>query len=109
MNQLDRQRQINENARLIDFHSRSGSHVNCIRINTNNSLEHEMEKLKICYNLKKEGRDFLTEAVFENKKGIADIVDLVLGIIIEVQHTESDESIKNKSLKYPLEMEVVRV
>jgi len=36
--------------------------INAIFISAANSLEHEMEKFKVCYSLKKEGKDFITEA-----------------------------------------------
>ena len=109
MNKEERQRAINNTLRLIDFHSKSGSHVNCIRINTNNTLEHEIEKLKICFWIIKNGGAVLTEGKFENGEGTPDIINLVEGSIIEIVHTETEESIKKKIEKYPLPIEVVKV
>jgi len=58
---------------------------NAIYITPMNSWEHEFEKFKICYWLKLQGYDFITEAV-ENKTGFRrDIVCLDTGEIFEIE------------------------
>jgi hypothetical protein len=109
MNKQERQRRINDNLRLLDFRSKSGSHVNCIRISTANTLEHEIEKLIRAYHLMEHGSDIITEAVFENGGGRADLIDLLEGIVYEIVNSETEESITKKIIKYPLPVEVVKV
>ena len=58
---------------------------NAVFISPANSLAHEIAKLKVCYELRKTGCDFITEAV-ENKTGLRrDVVDLTSGIIFEIE------------------------
>ncbi len=93
---------------LIRFSNRSGSHTQCIRLNCNNTWEHELKKFEICWKLLKEKKEFLTEAIFLNGKR-ADIIDLSgEGKVIEVLHSESFESFKEKIKNYPLEAEYVK-
>jgi len=49
MNRQDLMRKRNDAVREIRISNKIGSHRNCIRINVNNSLEHELAKLRICY------------------------------------------------------------
>ena len=68
---------------------------NAVFINPANSLKHETEKLKLCYNLRKEKKEFITEAV-ENKTGLRrDVVCLDTGIVYELETNPK----KAKSLK----------
>ena len=69
---------------------------NVIYISTANSLKHELKKLELCYALKKEGIEYITEAE-RIKKGEAkrriDIVNLVTGDEIEI---ETDKKVKKE-------------
>jgi len=67
---------------------------NLIYLNVHNSLLHEVKKTEICYPLKKKDHVFSTETKIG--KRIADIVDWTDATIIEIQHTEPDESIRKK-------------
>jgi len=64
--------------------------INAIFISTANSLKHELKKLEVCYNLRKQGHKFITEAERNqldkrgNKRRV-DIVDLDTGIEYEVE------------------------
>jgi len=50
-----------------------------------NSLEHELKKAEICYNLQKEGCEFIVEAV-DNKTGLRrDVVCLDTGLVYEIE------------------------
>lgn len=61
---------------------------NAIFITPMNSMEHEVAKLATCYELKKRGFDFITEAV-ENKTGLRrDVVCLDTGEIFEIETTK---------------------
>jgi DNA-binding Lrp family transcriptional regulator len=73
---------------------------NCVRINPKNSFEHELKKFKICYNLAKEGKMFITEAISRDGKRKFDIVTED-GEIIEVETGKSyKKSGKVKEVKY---------
>jgi hypothetical protein len=60
---------------------------NAVFISTANSLEHEFEKLRICYALKEFGHNFITEAECSIKgvKYRRDVVDLTTGLIYEIE------------------------
>lgn len=57
--------------------------------NPANSLEHELKKAEICYEIQKNGGKFLTEAVrnkkAEGKERRPDVVDLITGIEYEIE------------------------
>lgn len=105
-----KQIQINNSLREVEFSNVRGSHINTIRISTSNSLEHEMKKLEICYELREQEIDFMTEVKFVNG-GRADVLDLVNGEIIEIVKTESNDSLAKKSGVYPsgFSLRIVRV
>ena len=90
----------NDAMREIRHSNKIGSHRNCIRINTNNSIEHEITKLRVCYDLIKSGKEVVTEAIFVNGSR-ADIVVLDDYKIIEVLYSESEAACLEKAKKYP--------
>lgn len=96
MNEKDKLSREIANRRLFKL----GTPLNAVRFNSGNTDLHEMAKAKICLVLVKEGHNFLTEAEFQG--GRADIVDLTRGIILEVLHSEKEENLQKKRLKYPL-------
>jgi len=100
MNKQDLMRMRNDAMRTIRNSNKIGSHRNCIRINVANSLEHELAKLKICYGLIKEGKEVITEAIFNNGSR-ADILVLDDYRIIEILCSEREIDCKRKSRKYP--------
>lgn len=100
MNYQKQYTQKNKILSLLRFSNKSGSHQNCIRLNPANSWEHELQKVKVCWKLLKEKKEFLTETIFKNNKR-ADIINLTDNIIIEILHSESVEDFNNKN--YPLE------
>jgi len=99
----DKQKRI-----MMCFSHSSQRWLDCIKISTTNSLTHEITKLKKCYDIKKKGHHFLTEAMFKGiGKGRCDVVDLNEGVIYEVLETESLEDAKEKAARYPLPVEYV--
>lgn len=66
-----------------------------------------MTKAMMCYRLLKEGHEFVTEGIFANGKGRADIIDITDGICIEVVCTEEEDSIIKKLNRYPLPIQIV--
>ena len=89
----------NDNARLLN--KMYPFKRNVIEINSNNSLEHELKKAEISYNLIKEGNEIVTEARFLNGK-IADIFVLDVCWVYEVLNTEKLEDCKKKVESYPV-------
>ena len=105
MNQLELATKRNDIARL--FQHSSKIHRNCIRINAGNSFRHESKKFSLCWCLARDGKEFITEAVFEN--GLrADIVNLDNGTIYEIVQSECQASIDKKKAAYPLPVIVVK-
>lgn len=100
MNKQDLMKKRNDAMREIRFSNKVGSHRNCIRINVGNSIEHELAKLKICYGLIKEGKEVITEAIFNNGSR-ADILVLDDYKIIEILYSEDERSCLEKSKRYP--------
>ena len=101
MNQKDAFRNIARNRGLFKL----GSARNVVKFNAGNSTVHERAKAAVCLALTKAGHDFLTEAEFSG--GRADIVDLEMGIVIEVLHSESESNLANKAKLYPLPIRFV--
>ncbi len=100
MNKKEREQRIRENLNLYctPGNSLEKPTKNVVYISTANSLEHEISKLKVCYELKALGSEFLTEAERKNSRPRrrVDIVDLssVSGPIeIEIE--------KNHKIKKP--------
>jgi hypothetical protein len=107
MNQKDQQIQRNNVRRL--FRHQSGIHTNCIRLNPANTYDHERLKFETCWNLLKEGKEFITEAEFENPfKKRCDIVCLDSGVIYEIVVSEKEESLIKKSKEYPLPIIIIK-
>lgn len=95
---------INSCLRLLSDSFRKD--FNSVRINTNNTLEHEICKLKKAYELIKDGKQILTEAIFKNGSR-CDILILNDFQVIEILHTESEEEAGEKVKKYPSELDII--
>lgn len=92
----------------INFNSLTGSKEDMFQYCKNNSFIHENVKFKVFCQLINKGYKVLTEVEFKNKQR-ADIVAFDKegnGYIIEIVHSESDESIKNKINTYPIDYEL---
>jgi len=92
--------QIQEN-RNIAFVTKNGSErvvFDVIRFSTGHTDAHDWTVFKICKELKEQGFKFATEVSFScnGKTRRADVLDFTRGIAIEVQCSESDESIAEK-------------
>jgi len=60
---------------------------NAIFISTSNGKPHEMKKMDVCYDLRKQNHYFITEAVSNKDDRRIDIVDLDTGQEIEIVDT----------------------
>lgn len=105
MNQEELARKRNDIARL--FRHSSKIHRNCIRINTGSTYKHESKKFQMCWALNRDGKEFITEAEFENGAGRADIVCLDNGTVYEIIQSECQASIDAKRKAYPLPVIIV--
>lgn len=73
--------------------------IDVIKISATNTFEHNMAVCKICIQLKKQGRKFITEAIF--KGGLrADVFLPEESLIIEVLHSETSKMFETKKKKY---------
>lgn len=66
-----------------------------------------MLKLKVCWWLLEQGKEFICEAESHDKKQRCDIVDLD-GQIYEIVVSEGEASLLRKSKEYPLPITIVR-
>lgn len=83
-------------------------HRNCVRLSPANTWEHEEMKIKICWDLLKNKKEFYTEAKFEN--GLrADIYNATDLEVIEIAKTEKEVSVLRKNLNYPIKIRWVRI
>ena len=98
------QKKRNEVSRLLRMSNR---HRNVLRWSPNETIEHVSRKFEICFQLKKWGHEFYTEAIFEPSGLRADVIDADTGIVYEVYQTESMDSLKKKAMFYPLEVRFV--
>jgi hypothetical protein len=76
---------------------------NAIFISAANSIEHERKKFEICYDLKKQGHDFITEAELNKCKDMPiirrDIVDITTGEVYEIETEQSSITHKKETQK----------
>jgi len=93
----NRQKRINDTLRFLKIHSR---YVNHIRLHRSTTPEHMDAICKICIELRKHDKDFVTEAEFITG-GRADIVVLEDSIAFEVLHTETTDRFDNKNYPIP--------
>jgi competence CoiA-like predicted nuclease len=109
MSQKELQEKRNETTRCIELGDRG--RLNSIRFGINETKEHFDKKCQIAWALRCLGKHFYTEAVLVGKKVVVDVLVLDDYAVIEIQHTESDESIESKKeriRKFGLEVEVVK-
>lgn len=97
----------NDALRLLEFADRR--FVNCVRFNVGNTIEHELKKFKICWELKKQGKHFICEAQLLGKKGRIDIFVLDDCLAIEVLCSETVEECREKCKDWPVDYKMVQV
>ena len=73
---------------------------NAIRFSHTETIEHYLQKCKVCYELRKLQVDFVCEARFYGGKR-ADIYVLNKDTAIEILHTEEWENLEKKRREYP--------
>lgn len=105
--QLDEKR----NAFLREYFEPIGATGRLNRFNPNcgNSDRHEIGKLKIMLEHMRKGCVVITEPKFKDGKGRPDVVCVTEEEIYEVVESETEASLALKSLKYPLDFNVVTI
>ena len=98
------QKKRNEISRMLRMSNR---HRNVMRWSPNETIEHVSRKFEICFQLKKWGHEFYTEAIFEPSGLRADVIDADTGVVYEVHNTEPSDSLVRKAQNYPLEVRFV--
>jgi hypothetical protein len=79
------------------------------KINTGNTLEHEIKKLEIAYNCLRDRFSVIIEGKLKNnKRPDVLILDLINPIAYEVMKSEKNESIKKKEENY-LGIKIIKV
>ena len=101
---MNKQEQRNKISRMLRMSNR---HRNVMRWSPNETIEHVSRKFEICFQLKKWGHEFYTEAIFEPSGLRADVIDADTGVVYEVYQTEGMDSLKKKAEHYPLEVRVI--
>lgn len=97
------QKTIQENHRRVydtldkSYHYKEGT----IKINTHNTIEHEISKFIVCWELAQNKIPFLTEPIFKN--GLrGDIINLNTAEVIELTHTEIPDGHKEENYPLPI-------
>lgn len=83
--------------------------LNEIRISENESPEHAAKKTELCSKLGKQGKHFVTEAIFADGSGRADILVLDDFKVYEIVCSEKEGSIIHKQGKYPAGLRILVV
>ena len=97
----------NDAIRELDAMCRVGR--NFCKYNPSCSKTHENLKWHIFCFLRDLKKDVVTEAIFTQKRGRADIVVLDDFLIIEILHSEKLETFEAKAEKYPKVFEIIGV
>ena len=75
--------------------------TNTIYLNTGNTLEHELAKFLVSWDLMTQGSKIVTEASFRNMRGRADIFELDTRTAYEILNTETIKRFEAKKEYYP--------
>mgnify|MGYP001594696433 CR=1 FL=1 len=106
MNFKDKLRARSEALRMLSLHYKVV--LGAVRLNSGNTLAHEQRKFDVCWELARQGHEFVTEAVFESGKR-ADVLDVTGLRVIEVLSSETEEECIEKVRAYPEMFEVLMV
>ena len=82
---------------------------NVLYIHKQNSLEHELGKFLVAWELLQNESEIVTEAWFKQRKGRADVFELDTMTVYEVLETEEAARFNAKSLYYPHNVTIVGI
>ena len=86
----------------------SNRKLNKVRYSVNETKEHKAKKREICQKLENEGKQYITEAIFETG-GRADVLVLDNFTVIEILHTEKPEEFEKKKNYYPNGLKLIAI
>ncbi len=96
-----------EKSKIVDVLDKSfNSKRNVIKISKHNTIDHELAKCKLCILLRKDNIDFVTEAIFKNNQGRADVFLIDRLEVYEVLESEIDKKFNKKKEMYPSELTI---
>ncbi len=107
MTEMEVMKQRNDVARRLEH--TSSIHRNCIRINAGSTKRHEEKKFEIAWRLAKEGKEFITEAVFKKEGVRADIVCLDTKEIFEIETNPRDFELRKSDYPDDFKINLVEV
>ncbi len=91
----------NEITKLLD--RKFNTKMNVIKFSAHETFEHFLAKCLLAYEIRQNGENFVSEAIFNNGKR-ADLVNLNVAEAWEITHSESDKSIEQKKQDYPIKV-----
>lgn len=98
MSKAKQYKKLSDNLWKVNFSK--ASRLNNVILSFANSWEHELTKFWLCYEAKKKGFVFVTEAEFKDGSGIADVYLPEIDWVYEVLCSETKERFEKK--KYPV-------
>jgi len=99
-----KQQRINEAMKLLSPQYRTTPYDP--KINSHNTIEHELSKCKVIYDLKKRGKVVYAEAIFNNGAR-ADIFIPEDYQVIEILHSETQAEALSKEEYYPFSLDLI--
>ncbi len=106
---MNRKDYIRRRTMLNYLESARNKDINKLKTSVANTDAHELVKYLVYRRLLSEGNEVVTEAIFSNQRGRADIFDITDGIVYEIINTEKEASIIRKRKSYPVPVEVISV
>ena len=106
---MNRKDYIRRRTMLNYLESARNKDINKLKTSVANTDAHELVKYLVYRRLLSEGNEVVTEAIFSNQRGRADIFDITDGIVYEIINTEKEASIIRKRKSYPIPVEVISV
>ena len=87
----------------------SVGHKRNVIVLNNNSFTHELAKFLLSWELYKSKSPFISEALFKNRVGKADVYELDTMTAYEILVTETDERLAAKREHYPRNVTVIGI
>lgn len=86
---------------ILDWRAIQNRKRNVIYFGLNETKEHFMLKANTCYDLLKEGKEFICEAIFKNNSGRADIFVISQDGVYAIEIVHTEDISKSGKEKYP--------
>ena len=99
-----KQQRINEAMKLLSPQYRTTPYDP--KFNTHNTIEHELAKCKVIFDLKKQGKEVYAEAIFRNGAR-ADVFIPEDYRVIEILHSETEKEALTKKDYYPFSLDLI--